>query len=89
VADLAETARRIASISGVDNNPSIIRALQPNSSELKRIHEQFMDVYLHHNRKPQIIIFQEAKGMVGINYLKLNEKVKSYVCLATCLLTRL
>jgi ankyrin repeat domain-containing protein 50 len=36
-----------------------------------------MKLYERRDRHFQVLTFQEAKGMMGISYLKLNEKVSS------------
>ncbi|CZR56660.1 uncharacterized protein PAC_06549 [Phialocephala subalpina] len=75
MAELGETIRRIASVSGVDTTDQNIRALQINGGELRRIHEQFMKLYLDDQRHFEALTFQEAKGMTGFSYLKMNQKV--------------
>ncbi|KUJ22968.1 ankyrin [Mollisia scopiformis] len=74
-AGIAEVARRMASVSGFDTTDKNIRALQVDSTELELIHELFLQIYDCKERPFQVITFQEAKGIAGINYLKLNEKV--------------
>lgn len=46
-----------------------------SSPELERIHEEFMRLYHRKDRHFKVLTFQEAKGMVGISYLKANERV--------------
>ncbi|TVY25213.1 Alpha-1,3-mannosyltransferase [Lachnellula hyalina] len=53
--------------------PHHIRTLQINSTELELIHELFMDVYEQHDQQFKVLTFQEAKGVVGISYLKMND----------------
>jgi hypothetical protein len=74
-ADIAEVVRKIVSVSGFDTTDKNIRALQVNSTELELIHELFMKLYEQKDRQFKVLTFQEAKGVVGISYLKLNERV--------------
>ncbi|KAL3417553.1 ankyrin repeat protein [Phlyctema vagabunda] len=74
-AGIAEVVRRIVSVSGFNTTDQNIRALQVNSTELELIHELFMKLYEQKDRHFQVLTFQEAKGVVGIGYLKLNERV--------------
>jgi len=46
-----------------------------NSTELELIHELFMKLYEEVNRHFKILTFQEAKGVVGVSYMGLNERV--------------
>lgn len=63
------------SVSGFDTTDKNLRALQVNSTELELIHEHFMKHYEQRDRHFKVLTFQEAKGVTGINYLKLNERV--------------
>ncbi|PMD46365.1 hypothetical protein L207DRAFT_507281 [Hyaloscypha variabilis F] len=74
-AGIGEIVRRIASASGFDTTDHHLRALQINSPELERIHELFMKLYDERERHFKVLTFQEAKGIIGINYLKMNERV--------------
>ncbi|KAG9244623.1 hypothetical protein BJ878DRAFT_550029 [Calycina marina] len=74
-AGIAETVRKIVSVSGFDTTDKNIRALQVNSTELELIHELFMKLYEQKDRQFKVLTFQEAKGISGISYLKLNERV--------------
>jgi len=74
-AGIAEVIRKIVSVSGFDTTDKNIRALQVNSTELELIHELFMKVYEQKDRHFKVLTFQEAKGVAGISYLKLNERV--------------
>ncbi len=74
-AGIAEVVRKIVSVSGFDTTDRNIRALQVNSSELEIIHELFMKLYDLKDRHFKVLTFQEAKGVAGISYLKLNERV--------------
>lgn len=74
-AGIAEVVRKIVSVSGFDTTDQNIRALQINSAELELIHELFMKLYDQKDRRFQVLTFQEAKGVVGISYLKMNERV--------------
>lgn len=74
-AGIAEIARRIASVSGFDTTDKNIRALQVDSIELEIIHELFIGLYERKDQPFQVITFQEAKGIAGVNFLKLNENV--------------
>jgi hypothetical protein len=64
-------------VSGFDTTDKNIRALQVDSTELELLHELFMKMYDQKDRHFKVLTFQEAKGIAGINYLKLNEKVSS------------
>ncbi len=80
-AGIGEVVRRIASASGFDTTDHHLRALQINSPELERIHELFMKLYDERERHFKVLTFQEAKGITGTNYLKLNERASSlYNC---------
>ncbi|KAH8599520.1 ankyrin repeat-containing domain protein [Bisporella sp. PMI_857] len=74
-AGLAEVVRKVVSVSGFDTTDQNIRALQVDSTELELIHELFMNLYLQKDRHFKVLTFQEAKGVVGVSYLKLNERV--------------
>lgn len=74
-AGIAEVVRKIVSVSGFDTTDKNIRALQVNSTELELIHELFMKLYEQKDRHFKVLTFQEAKGVAGISYLKLNERV--------------
>jgi hypothetical protein len=74
-AGIAEVVRKIVSVSGFDTTDQNIRALQINSTELELVHELFMKLYEQKDRRFKVLTFQEAKGVVGISYLKLNERV--------------
>ena len=74
-AEYAEIVRKIVSVSGFDTTDQSIRALQVDSSELALIHELFMKLYGRQDRHFKVFTFQEAKGVAGISYLKLNERV--------------
>ncbi|KAF8850232.1 hypothetical protein BDZ45DRAFT_603143, partial [Acephala macrosclerotiorum] len=54
-AELGETIRRIVSVSGIDTTDQNIRALQINGGELRRIHEQFMKLYLDDQRHFEVV----------------------------------
>jgi hypothetical protein len=79
-AGIGEVVRKIVSVSGFDTTDQNIRALQINSSELEFIHELFMKLYDQKDRRFQVLTFQEAKSVVGISYLKLNERVSNLLC---------
>jgi ankyrin repeat domain-containing protein 50 len=74
-ARIAEVVRKIVSVSGFDTTDNNLKALKVNSAELEMIHEHFMNLYEQKDRHFKILTFQEAKGVIGINYLKLNERV--------------
>lgn len=74
-AGIAEEFRRIAAASGFDTSDHNIRALKVNSMELQLIHELFMKLYEQRNRRFQVFTFQETKGVAGISYLGLNDRV--------------
>lgn len=76
-AGIAEVVRKIVSVSGFDTTDHHLRALQINSPELERIHEQFIKLYDRRERHFKVLTFQEGKGIVGINYLKMNERASS------------
>lgn len=77
-AEIAEVVRRIISATGFDTTDQNIRALQVSSLELELFHELFMNLYNRKYRQFKVLTFQEAKGVAGINYLKLNERVGFY-----------
>ncbi len=72
---MAEVIRKIVSVSGFDATDQNIRLLEVNSGELELIHELFMELYEQKDRRFKVFTFQEAKGVVGISYLKMNERV--------------
>jgi len=74
-AGIAEVVRRIVSASGFDTTDQNLRALQVNSTELELIHEWFMKLYEQKDRRFKVLTFQEAKGVAGTTFLKLNERV--------------
>lgn len=74
-AEVAEVVRKIVSVSGFDTADQNTRALHVNSSELESIHEFFMKLFDLKDCRLKVLTFQEAKGVVGISYLKLNELV--------------
>lgn len=76
-AEIAEIVRKIVSVSGFDTTDQNIRALQVNSTELELIHELFMNIYDLKDRRFKVLTFQEARGVAGISYLKLNERASS------------
>lgn len=82
-AESGETLRKIASASGFNTSDKNIRALQIDSSELEGIHERFMKLNQRNPWPFEVRTFQEAKGMTGIGFLGLGEKVspcyKSYI----------
>ena len=75
-AGIAEVVRKIVSVSGFDTTDQNIRALRVDSAELEFIHELFMKLYDQKDRHFKVLTFQEAKGVAGVSYLKLNERVK-------------
>jgi hypothetical protein len=74
-AGMAEVIRKIVSVSGFDATDQNIRLLEVNSGELEMIHELFMELYERRDRSFKVFTFQEARGLVGISYLKMNERV--------------
>ncbi|OAF56656.2 hypothetical protein VC83_07280 [Pseudogymnoascus destructans] len=74
-AEIAEVLRKIVSVSGFDTTNQNIRSLQIDSTELELIHELFMRLYGQNDRHFKVLTFQEAKGVTGISYLKMNERV--------------
>jgi ankyrin repeat domain-containing protein 50 len=77
-AEIAEVVRKIVSVSGFDTTDQNIKALQVNSTELDLIQELFMKLYDRKDRHFKVLTFQEAKGVVGISYLNLNERASSH-----------
>lgn len=67
--------RKVLSVSGFDTSNQNIRALQINSYELENIHEHVMRLYKRQDRHFKVLTFQEATGIVGISYLRANERV--------------
>lgn len=76
-AGIAEVVRKIVSVSGFDTTNQNIRSLQIDSTELELIHELFMRLYGQKDCHFKVLTFQEAKGVTGISYLKMNERVSS------------
>ena len=76
-ADLGETMRRIASALGFDTAKQNIRTLEIDSGMLEECQKRFQQLTLRRNIK--IHTFHEARGMTGISYLKLNNKVIPFV----------
>lgn len=76
-AGLAEVVRKVVSVSGFDNSDVNIRALHINSTEFELLHELFMKLYGRRDTEFKVLTFQEAKGVVGTSYLKMNEKVNN------------
>jgi len=76
-AGLGEVVRRIISASGFDTSDHHLKALQINSPELERIHEAFVKLYDRRERHFKVLTFQEAKGVIGTSYMKMNERVSS------------
>ncbi|KAI9815250.1 MAG: hypothetical protein M1827_002730 [Pycnora praestabilis] len=74
-ADSGEMLRKISSASGFNTSDRNIRALQFDSSELEGIHERFMKLKEHDQWHLEVRTFQEAKGMTGLGYFRLGEKV--------------
>lgn len=75
--DLGEVVRRVVSAVGFSTNDQSIRNLQINSSDLEIIHEGFISLYERPGRHFEVCTFQEAQGMTGVNYGKLDRKVSS------------
>lgn len=67
--------RKIVSVTGFDTADQNIRALQINSTELENIHEFFMKLFELQDCRFKVLTFQEAKGVIGISYSKMNELV--------------
>ncbi|KFY25359.1 hypothetical protein V491_01785 [Pseudogymnoascus sp. VKM F-3775] len=74
-AGIAEVVRKIVSVSGFDTTNQNIRSLQIDSTELEIIHELFMRLYGQKDCHFKVLTFQEAKGVTGISYLKMNERI--------------
>lgn len=70
-----EIFRKIASASGFSTNVNNIRTLNIDSSELEGAHERFMKLKQDGRSRFKVSTFQEAKGMTGVSFLKLGEKV--------------
>lgn len=73
--ELGEVVRRIVSAVGFSTNDQSIRNLQINSSDLEIIHEGFISLYERPDRHFEVCTFQEAQGMTGVSYGKLDHKV--------------
>lgn len=74
MADFGETMRRIASVVGFDTAKQNIKALEIDSDSLQECQRRF--VLLRKRRTDlDICIFQEGRGMTGVGYLNLGEKV--------------
>jgi hypothetical protein len=74
-AGIGEIARKIASVTGQDTFDQNLRALDVNGAELERIHEDFVKLYSRPNCNFQVKTFQESRGLLGVGYFGLNEKV--------------
>jgi ankyrin repeat domain-containing protein 50 len=74
-AETAEMLRRIVSATGFNTNERNIQALRIDSPELEGIHERFMKLKKKNQWHFEIRTFQEAKGMMGVGFLGLGEKV--------------
>jgi ankyrin repeat domain-containing protein 50 len=74
-AETAEMIRRIASASGFSTSDRNLRALYIDSTELEGIHERFMMLRKQNQWHFEIRTFQEAKGLTGIGFLGLSDKV--------------
>ena len=72
-------------LAGSDTNDSIIRALQLDSAQLEVCQEGFLQLY--EQRRFEVRTFQEAKGMTGVSWARMNEKVCPQ-CLNICALQR-
>jgi hypothetical protein len=73
-AEIAGIVWRIVFVSGFDTTYQNIQALKIDNTELELIHELFMKLYGHKDRHFEIFTFQEAKGVTGVSYMKLNER---------------
>lgn len=67
--------RKIVSVTGFDTADQNIRALQINSTELENILEFFRKLFELQDCRFKVLTFQEAKGVIGISYSKMNELV--------------
>jgi ankyrin repeat domain-containing protein 50 len=74
-AETGEMLRRIASASGFSTSDKNLRALNIDSSELEGIHERFLKLRKQNQWHFETRTFQEAKGMTGLGFLGLGEKV--------------
>ena len=75
-ADLGETMRRIASAAGFDTAKQNIRALEIDSGMLEECHKRFQQ--FQHRQNIRIYTLLEERGVTGISYLNLNNKVVSF-----------
>ena len=75
-ADMGENLRRIASAAGFDTAPQNISTLQIDNGTLTECHRRFQQ--LQRRQGIEICTFQEDRGMTGIPYLGLNQKVHEY-----------
>ncbi|RFU29824.1 hypothetical protein B7463_g6499, partial [Scytalidium lignicola] len=71
----AEVLRKVVSAAGFDTATQNIKALHIDSTELEIIHELFMKLYMRPDRHFTIITFHEAKGIAGLGYLTMNERI--------------
>lgn len=74
IADTGETMRRIASVAGFDTAKQNLRTLQIDSGLLEECQRRF-SLLLKRRSEIEIIIFQEARGIIGFSYLGSNQKV--------------
>ena len=74
--DMGEILRRIASATGFDTAKQNIGTLEIDSGILIECHRRFQQ--LQTRQGIEICTFQEERGMTGISYLGLNQKVNEH-----------
>jgi ankyrin repeat domain-containing protein 50 len=74
-----KTLERIVAAVCFDTNSHNLKAVSPDSFELSLCQENFLRLYNRSSRHFEVRTFQEARGMTGVGYMGLSDKVcKSY-----------
>ena len=81
-ADIGEFVRSVVSAIGADTAKQNLKALQIDNNSLQECHKRFLQLLKRRIQNDQtqvdISIFQEARGLTGVSYLGLNQKVVSF-----------
>lgn len=77
MADLGETMTRIVSVLGFDVAQQNLKTLKVDCDSLRECQRRF-SLLLKRRGEIDICIFQEAKGVKGISYIGLNDKVVNF-----------
>jgi hypothetical protein len=82
-AELGEFLKRIVGAVGFDSAGQNLGALKPDSALLEHCREEFHLLYKRGNF--EVYTFQEARGLKGIGFASLNDKVwVLFQCLSCC-----